>query len=305
MYLYLYLNSLNYWNISQITTNPIPNAANNLTRTVITTRAAQPVYSGDRCCTVTNKNIHEKREPDMPVNIENNLSDNISESTDISASYGNYINTANKIKSTMCCKKHLERLTRHSKNFNCRDILEEDKNETARAASVTKNDLNTTLLAGDYIKMISKNCSHFLSLRGYISRSLSEEEESFPLAYSILMYKDIEQSERLLRAIYHPQNVYCIHVDKKSPDAIFDALSNISSCFDNVFMSPVRYNVKWATMTVLLPELECMKELYQRFKTWKYFINLTGQEFPLKTNYELVKALRSYNSSNLVESGGK
>jgi hypothetical protein len=44
-----------------------------------------------------------------------------------------------------------------------------------------------------------------------------------------------------------------------------------------------------------------MEELWKRHKTWKYFINLTGQEFPLKTNYELVKILQAYNGANDVE----
>ena len=41
---------------------------------------------------------------------------------------------------------------------------------------------------------------------------LSQEAANFPLAFSILMYKDVFQVERLLRAIYMPQNYYCIHV---------------------------------------------------------------------------------------------
>ena len=39
----------------------------------------------------------------------------------------------------------------------------------------------------------------------------------------------------------------------------------------------------------------------QRRKKWKYFINLTGQEFPLKTNYEIVQILKAYKGANNVE----
>ena len=38
-----------------------------------------------------------------------------------------------------------------------------------------------------------------------------------------------------------------------------------------------------------------------KYKKWKYFINLTGQEFPLKTNLELVRILSSYNGANDIE----
>jgi hypothetical protein len=115
------------------------------------------------------------------------------------------------------------------------------------------------------------------------------------------MYKDVDQVERLLRAIYRPQNIYCIHVDSKTDDTLYRAIQNVSHCFDNVFVLNKRVNVKWGEMSVLEPELLCMKELLTRNKRWKYFINLTGQEFPLKTNYELVKILQAYNGSNDVE----
>ena len=34
---------------------------------------------------------------------------------------------------------------------------------------------------------------------------------------------------------------------------------------------------------------------------FRYFINLTGQEFPLKTNGEIVEILRALNGSNIVQ----
>ena len=42
-----------------------------------------------------------------------------------------------------------------------------------------------------------------------------------------------------------------------------------------------------------------MKELLQY--DWRYFINLSGQMFPLHTNGELVKILKLYNQANDVE----
>ena len=131
--------------------------------------------------------------------------------------------------------------------------------------------------------------------------SLTNIEVAFPIAYSILMYKDIEQVERLLRAIYRPQNIYCIHVDRKTSHDIYRAIEGIAKCFPNVFMTARRIDVKWGRFSVLEPELMCMEELLQRKKTWKYFINLTGQEFPLRTNYELNIILMTYNGANDIE----
>ena len=166
---------------------------------------------------------------------------------------------------------------------------------------IPTNSHNNNISAARYTEL-SSNCLTFVSERGYITSPLTELEKNFSIAFSLLVYRDIEQIERLLRAIYRPQNIYCVHVDNKtSSEDIFEALLSISQCFDNVFLTDRRYDVKWGTMTVLEPELLCMKELWNRSGKWIYFINLTGQEFPLKTNYELVKILTAYDGANDIE----
>ena len=52
--------------------------------------------------------------------------------------------------------------------------------------------------------------------------------------FSILFYKDLDQVVRLLRAIYRPQNYYCLHLDKKAPAEMHQIVDNLTSCFDNV-----------------------------------------------------------------------
>ena len=143
------------------------------------------------------------------------------------------------------------------------------------------------------------SCKDLIEQNGYIMDSLTSEEKNFPIAYSILVFKDPQQIERLLHIIYRPQNFYCIHVDLKSPNSFFLEIENISKCFPNVFLASRRIAVRWGTYKVLEPEIVCMKDLL-KYK-WKYFINLTGQEFPLKTNWELVKILKAYNGANDIE----
>ena len=187
--------------------------------------------------------------------------------------------------------------------------------------------------AGEFIRLTNKwylnatqNCEMFKWSRGYINSPLTQEEEEFPIAYSILVFKDIEMVERLLRSIYRPQNRYCIHVDIKSDSEFYRAVKALVNCFsDNVRMSSRRLDVQWATYSVLEPELVCMQDLWDMDKEeqkniqkaapkdgpkvhskkvkkhWKYFINLTGQEFPLKTNYELVQIIKALKGANSEE----
>uniref|UniRef100_A0A2C9JKS1 Protein xylosyltransferase n=1 Tax=Biomphalaria glabrata TaxID=6526 RepID=A0A2C9JKS1_BIOGL len=187
----------------------------------------------------------------------------------------------------------------HLKNIQCSKLFLADKafmNHTLNQIKQT----SWTMLSNDYYINLTTDCPRFKQSRGYVTCKLTQEEEDFPIAYSLIIYKDVEMVERLLRAIYRPQNYYCIHVDKKSDQNFFIAVSAIAKCFENVFISPERLAVHWGTYTVLEPELVCMQQLW-RFRKWKYFINLTGQEFPLRTNWELVQILKSYRGANDLE----
>ncbi|XP_055865606.1 beta-1,3-galactosyl-O-glycosyl-glycoprotein beta-1,6-N-acetylglucosaminyltransferase-like [Biomphalaria glabrata] len=187
----------------------------------------------------------------------------------------------------------------HLKNIQCSKLFSADKafmNHTLNQIKQT----SWTMLSNEYYINLTTDCPRFKQSRGYVTCKLTQEEEDFPIAYSLIIYKDIEMVERLLRAIYRPQNYYCIHVDKKSDQNFFIAVSAIAKCFENVFIAPERLAVHWGTYTVLEPELVCMQQLW-RFRKWKYFINLTGQEFPLRTNWELVQILKSYRGANDLE----
>ncbi|XP_013411058.1 beta-1,3-galactosyl-O-glycosyl-glycoprotein beta-1,6-N-acetylglucosaminyltransferase isoform X2 [Lingula anatina] len=186
-------------------------------------------------------------------------------------------------------------------DVDCKLLFEGDLDELHYAEEIMTQ-TQRHFLSDERMFLKSKNCTKFVKERQYILSSLTKEEEEFPLAFSIMVYKNAEQVERLLRAIYRPQNFYCFHVDNKSSPAFLNAMTSLSSCFDNVFVANTHVNVVWAEVTVLDAELVCMEELFKRYyKKWKYFINLTGQEFPLKTNMELVKILKAYGGANDME----
>lgn len=61
-------------------------------------------------------------------------------------------------------------------------------------------------------------------------------------------------------------------------------------------------NVVYAAWPRVQADLNCMADLYNASTKWKYFINLCGQDFPLKTNLEIVQMLRSMKGRNSLES---
>ncbi|XP_028414418.1 N-acetyllactosaminide beta-1,6-N-acetylglucosaminyl-transferase-like isoform X3 [Dendronephthya gigantea] len=187
----------------------------------------------------------------------------------------------------------------HKFTTTCQRIMKGDRIAIRKAEKIMNHFPKQPFSPESYIKLAS-NCEKFKNERGYVMKALSENEAEFPIGYAINIYKDIEQFERLLRAIYRPQNYYCIHVDKKSPDVFHRAVEKIVSCFSNVFVASHSINVNWGEFSVLQSTLTCMKDLWERSKLWKYFINLTGQEFPLRTNNELVEILQKLEGKSVV-----
>ncbi|TPP63944.1 Beta-1 3-galactosyl-O-glycosyl-glycoprotein beta-1 6-N-acetylglucosaminyltransferase [Fasciola gigantica] len=139
------------------------------------------------------------------------------------------------------------------------------------------------------------------------SYTVQPEEIEFPLAFSLVVYTDSDRVLRLIRAIYRPHNYYCIHIDRKSAPTFVEEIERLQQCTElshNVYFVELsdRVDVRWGRISVLDADLICARILLDRAPNrWKYWINLTGQEFPLRTNWELVRALRLLNGSNVVD----
>ena len=68
-----------------------------------------------------------------------------------------------------------------------------------------------------------EDCAHVLETR-FVHPPVSQEEKQFPIAFGLTIHKSARLFERILRAIYMPNNVYCIHVDKKSSSVFREAI---------------------------------------------------------------------------------
>ncbi|XP_058491777.1 beta-1,3-galactosyl-O-glycosyl-glycoprotein beta-1,6-N-acetylglucosaminyltransferase-like [Solea solea] len=187
---------------------------------------------------------------------------------------------------------------------NCSAILQGDSRavEQAKILSITRAFRKNVLLSDEHYIKAAQDCREFKLSRRYITFPLSQEEEDFPIAYSLVVHHKVQNFERLLRAIYAPQNLYCVHVDKKAKDSVVAAITAIMSCFPNTFMVSRTEDVIYGAWPRVQADLNCMADLYNMRKKWKYFINLCGQDFPLKTNLEIVRQLRSLNGANSLES---
>ena len=102
------------------------------------------------------------------------------------------------------------------------------------------------------------------------------------IAYLILVHRFPEQFKRMFRAIHVPQNQYLIHVDKRSGPAMAADIAQFLSAYPNARTLQSRSAV-WGGYSLVDAELRGMAELLKMGSNWKYFINLSGQDFPLKS----------------------
>uniref|UniRef100_A0A8C5M5B4 Beta-1,3-galactosyl-O-glycosyl-glycoprotein beta-1,6-N-acetylglucosaminyltransferase 3 n=1 Tax=Leptobrachium leishanense TaxID=445787 RepID=A0A8C5M5B4_9ANUR len=189
------------------------------------------------------------------------------------------------------------------KKVNCSKILKGDEKAIEDGLRQNLDNKKTAAHLSElgYLNL-TDDCDHFKVFRKYLTFPTSREEETFPIAYSIVAHEKIEMFERLLRAIYAPQNVYCVHVDKKSPDVFKEAVRAITSCFDNVFVVSKLEKVVYASWSRVQADLNCMEDLLKSKVEWRYLLNTCGSDFPLKTNAEIVKVLKVLNGKNNMES---
>ncbi|ELW71203.1 Beta-1,3-galactosyl-O-glycosyl-glycoprotein beta-1,6-N-acetylglucosaminyltransferase 7 [Tupaia chinensis] len=108
-----------------------------------------------------------------------------------------------------------------------------------------------------------------------------------------MIQEELATFVQLLRAIYAPQNVYCVHVDEKAPKKFKTAVHTLVNCFENVFISSENEKAASAGFPRLQAEINCMKDLVHAKLQWSYVINLRGQDFPIKTNKEIIRHIRS------------
>ena len=194
------------------------------------------------------------------------------------------------------------RLYMDTHSIDCRSVIAGDESALVesesyqnKAGHISERDLNSDELISATSNF--SDCLNFIIRSGYILDTTYEEEESFPVAFGIFSYRDVGQTERLLRAIYRPHNHYCIHQDASSPGHMRDALTSLVACLPNVQLVDTAIDVKWGTWSVVEAELTCMKLLLQR-PGWRYYMNLTGQEFPLHSMFYLVQVLKLLNDRN-------
>jgi len=127
----------------------------------------------------------------------------------------------------------------------CKRLLVGDKEAVAAAVKFTDTHHRKEMVESAVLQN-ALNCEEFRKRGGYRNRPVRSSDNEFPVAFSILVHWHVEQFESLLRAIYRPQNVYCIHVDSKTSYVFHSAVTAIAGCLNNVFVATRRQFIVYA-----------------------------------------------------------
>ena len=122
-----------------------------------------------------------------------------------------------------------------------------------------------------------RNCS---VVRQEFSARNSVEEENFPIAYVLVFHNNTQQLLRLLKVLWRPQNLFCLHPDAKQNEEFVQFFRDFASCLDNVFITSKLERVIYAHHTIMDAQLNCMKDLLAfHEKRWKYILTLCGLSY--------------------------
>lgn len=138
----------------------------------------------------------------------------------------------------------------------------------------------------------------------YMSESnehhISISTEPIRIAYLILVHRLPEQFKRLFKAIYEPSNFYLIHIDKKANQEIGEEVKDFLKEYPNVHILKSE-KVVWGGYSMVQAELDGMNYLLTMSEKWDYFINLSGQDYPLKSQKIINEFLSKNNGKSYIK----
>ena len=104
------------------------------------------------------------------------------------------------------------------------------------------------------------------------------------ISYILLAHKDPKQIKRLIDTIKSTGDFY-IHIDKKTD--IIPFVEELKT-YRNVFFTTKRYSVWWAGFSMIKGYMQGLIDAYNSSKKYDRFVLMTGQDYPLMTNSEIV-----------------
>lgn len=120
------------------------------------------------------------------------------------------------------------------------------------------------------------------------------------IAYLILVHRYPAQFKRLFKAIHDPDNHYVVHIDKNSGPALESEIRAFLAPYPNAAVLKGQ-KALWGGYSLVNAELRGMKALLAMNPNWEFFINLSGQDFPLMTQKRIKAFLARHRGREFIK----
>jgi len=114
------------------------------------------------------------------------------------------------------------------------------------------------------------------------------------VAFLILAHQDPKQFERLIKALYSNEVSFFVHVDKKTAIEPFylscKNLKNVHFIDENE-----RIKIYWGGFNMVKATILLMQKAYDSSENYKYFVTLSGVDYPIKSNKFILGFLEKTN----------
>lgn len=120
------------------------------------------------------------------------------------------------------------------------------------------------------------------------------------LAYFMLIHRYPNQFKRLFKSIYHKKNHYVIHVDKRAGKEFSSEINLFLSVYENASVLESKAAI-WGGYSLVDAQLRAITKLVTSGVKWDYFINLSGQDFPLKNQSFIMEYLSKFDCCEFIK----
>jgi len=120
------------------------------------------------------------------------------------------------------------------------------------------------------------------------------------IAYLILIHNNFAQFQLLFDSIYYKDHIYLIHVDKKSDKEFHNRVKSYLSSYSNAHIMKSQI-CNWGGFSMVDVQIKGLQKLLQISKDWDFFINLSGQDFPLKSQQYIMDFLGKNKDNNFID----
>lgn len=127
----------------------------------------------------------------------------------------------------------------------------------------------------------------------------SPSDQHVRIAYFIMVHHKPDVFKTMFQKIYTRDQFYLIHIDRKAKEETTDEIQMYLVQFPNVYILE-SINIVSGGFSMIQAELDAMEFLLNVSQEWDYFVNLSGEDSPLKSQNIIRKFLTANKGRNYL-----